>query len=70
MGKAAAKCPVCYHKLPSPEDVLDPYDTELNYFMWIPGFEWRPKKQDIVEEDVASSDDRDGLSDGGWMLRT
>lgn len=37
------KCPVCYFNLPDPESALAPYDTELNYFMWSPGFEWQPE---------------------------
>ncbi|XP_026191785.1 calmodulin [Cyclospora cayetanensis] len=43
MGRAEKGCPICYHKLPQPGEVLEPYDEELNYFMWIPGFEWKPK---------------------------
>ncbi|KYK62927.1 myosin light chain MLC1 [Toxoplasma gondii TgCatPRC2] len=43
MSKVEKKCPVCYQKLPNPADVLGPMDKELNYFMWMPGFEWRPE---------------------------
>ncbi|CBZ53155.1 putative myosin light chain TgMLC1 [Neospora caninum Liverpool] len=43
MSKLEKKCPVCYQKLPMPADVLGPMDKELNYFMWMPGFEWRPE---------------------------
>ncbi|SBT81133.1 myosin A tail domain interacting protein, putative [Plasmodium malariae] len=48
------QCPVCYFNLPDPESTIAPYDTELNYFMWGPGFEWQPEpevKQISVEEE-------------------
>ncbi|PFH33472.1 myosin light chain MLC1 [Besnoitia besnoiti] len=50
MSKLEKKCPICYDKLPSPADVLGPMDRELNYFMWMPGFEWRPERE-AEEED-------------------
>ncbi|VWU50439.1 myosin A tail domain interacting protein [Hepatocystis sp. ex Piliocolobus tephrosceles] len=37
------QCPLCYYNLPDVETTLAPYDTELNYYMWTPGFEWRPE---------------------------
>lgn len=42
MGRIERKCPVCYERLPKPVEVIGPMDKELSYFMWIPGFEWRP----------------------------
>ncbi|SBS88939.1 myosin A tail domain interacting protein, putative [Plasmodium ovale] len=48
------QCPVCYFNLPDPESTIAPYDTELNYFMWGPGFEWQPEpevKQISVDEE-------------------
>lgn len=54
MGRAEKGCPICYHKLPRPGEVLEPYDEELNYFMWIPGFEWKPKP--VPEEDAYGSE--------------
>ncbi|KAL8427667.1 hypothetical protein Efla_007086 [Eimeria flavescens] len=62
MGRAEKGCPLCYHKLPLPGDVLEPYDEELNYFMWIPGFEWKPKP---VAEEAYGSDvsDSEGEAD-------
>lgn len=45
-------CPLCYYNLPDAETALAPYDTELNYFMWTPGFEWRPEPEVIQEESV------------------
>ncbi|KAL8455199.1 hypothetical protein Emag_001036 [Eimeria magna] len=54
MGRAEKGCPLCYHKLPRPGDVLEPYDEELNYYMWIPGFEWKPKP--TVDEAQGGSD--------------
>lgn len=58
MGRAEKGCPICYHKLPQPGEFLEPYDDELNYYMWIPGFEWKPKP--VVQEDYASESDREG----------
>ncbi|CDJ41367.1 myosin light chain TgMLC1, putative [Eimeria tenella] len=54
MGRAEKGCPICYHKLPRPGEVLEPYDEELNYFMWIPGFEWKPKP--VPEDDAYGSE--------------
>lgn len=58
MGRAEKGCPICYHKLPRPGALLEPYDDELNYYMWIPGFEWKPKP--VAEDDYASESDREG----------
>ncbi|CRG97090.1 myosin A tail domain interacting protein, putative [Plasmodium gallinaceum] len=55
-------CPVCYFNLPDPESTLAPYDTELNYFMWGPGFEWQPEPQEkasSVEETYEESEESD-----------
>lgn len=60
MGRAEKGCPICYHKLPHPGEVLEPYDEELNYFMWIPGFEWKPKP--VAEEGYES--ERESESEG------
>lgn len=60
MGRAEKGCPICYHKLPRPGEVLEPYDEELNYFMWIPGFEWKPKR--VVEEDAYDTEGSEGES--------
>ncbi|KAL8435443.1 hypothetical protein ACSSS7_002514 [Eimeria intestinalis] len=58
MGRAEKGCPLCYHKLPRPGDVLEPYDEELNYYMWIPGFEWKPKPtpEDAYESEASGSE--------------
>ncbi|CDJ58297.1 myosin light chain TgMLC1, putative [Eimeria maxima] len=61
MGRAEKGCPICYHKLPRPGEVLEPYDEELNYFMWIPGFEWKPKR--VVEEDAYDTEGSEGEAD-------
>lgn len=45
------KCPGCYFSLPDPETALAPYDSELTYFMWGPGFQWQPEP---VEESMSS----------------
>ncbi|KMZ77547.1 myosin A tail domain interacting protein MTIP [Plasmodium vivax India VII] len=53
-AKMEKQCPVCYFNLPDPESAIAPYDTELNYFMWGPGFEWQPEpevKNILVEEE-------------------
>ncbi|UKK00396.2 myosin a tail domain interacting protein mtip [Theileria orientalis] len=36
----------CYEGLPQPEFVLSPEDTELNYFLWMPGFKYKPSFQE------------------------
>ncbi|CDI80991.1 myosin light chain TgMLC1, putative [Eimeria acervulina] len=61
MGRAEKGCPICYHKLPRPGEVLEPYDEELNYFMWIPGFEWKPKP--VAEEDAYETESSEGEAD-------
>lgn len=61
MGRAEKGCPICYHKLPRPTEVLEPYDDELNYFMWLPGFQWKPKP---VAEDDEVSESESGSSEG------
>ncbi|AFZ80866.1 myosin a tail domain interacting protein, putative [Theileria equi strain WA] len=35
----------CYNDLPQPEFVLSPEDSELNYFLWMPGFKYQPTLQ-------------------------
>ncbi|KAK2196958.1 EF-hand domain pair [Babesia duncani] len=35
----------CYGDLPQPEMVLSPADTELSYFLWMPGFKYQPQLQ-------------------------
>ncbi|CDJ35796.1 myosin light chain TgMLC1, putative [Eimeria mitis] len=61
MGRAEKGCPICYHKLPRPGEVLEPYDEELNYFMWIPGFEWKPKP--AAEQDAYETESSEGEAD-------
>lgn len=48
------KCPGTYFNLPDPESALAPYDNELNYFMWGPGFEWQPEP---VEDSMSSAEE-------------
>lgn len=36
----------CYNDLPQPEFVLSPEDSELNYFLWMPGFKYQPSFQE------------------------
>ncbi|CDI86395.1 myosin light chain TgMLC1, putative [Eimeria praecox] len=61
MGRAEKGCPICYHKLPRPAEVLEPYDEELNYFMWIPGFEWKPKP--VAQEEAYETESSEGEAD-------
>lgn len=35
----------CYNDLPQPEVVLSPEDSELNYFLWMPGVQYQPRLQ-------------------------
>ncbi|PHJ20824.1 myosin light chain [Cystoisospora suis] len=58
MSKLEKKCPVCYQKLPKPADVLGPMDTELSYFMWMPGFEWRPEPEPETESEYGEESSR------------
>lgn len=57
------KCPVCYFNLPDPQTVLAPYDTELDYFMWGPGFEWQPDPVEESESSVEESYEESTTSD-------
>lgn len=63
-------CPGCYFTLPEPESALGPYDNELSYFMWGPGFEWQPEPvedtsssvEDYYEESEESEDEYGSIS--------
>ncbi|XP_058515938.1 uncharacterized protein LOC131479456, partial [Ochotona princeps] len=55
MGRIERKCPMCYERLPKPVEVIGPMDKELNYFMWMPGFEWRPPPPQREQWDESSS---------------
>ncbi|GIX61856.1 myosin light chain 1 [Babesia caballi] len=52
----------CYNQLPQPEMVLSPEDSELNYYLWMPGVQYQPRIQKklsklrsiTVESDVVS----------------
>lgn len=65
------KCPGAYFDLPDPESALAPYDNELNYFMWGPGFEWQPEPvedsmssvEETYEESEQSEEEGGNLSD-------
>lgn len=54
MSKIEKMCPMCYDQLPMPAGVLGPMDQELNYFMWMPGFEWRPEPEPEPEPVAAA----------------
>lgn len=53
-------CPTCYQRLPPPKHFLQPCDNELNYFMWMPGFEWKPEEEydETSSEGSSESSDR------------
>ncbi|SPJ11650.1 myosin light chain 1 [Plasmodium sp. DRC-Itaito] len=54
------ECNVCYFNLPDPESTLGPYDNELNYFTWGPGFEYEPEPQRkplSIEESFENSEE-------------
>ncbi|CDR96526.1 hypothetical protein, conserved [Babesia bigemina] len=40
----------CYEKLPQPELVLSPEDSELNYYLWMPGVQYQPRLQKKLSE--------------------
>eukprot|EP00920_Eleutheroschizon_duboscqi_P020031 GHVT01047821.1.p1 GENE.GHVT01047821.1~~GHVT01047821.1.p1 ORF type:complete len:161 (+),score=11.45 GHVT01047821.1:678-1160(+) len=63
MGKLEGKCPACYHGLPNPLDVLGPEDKELNYYLWGPGFQWKPEP--VKPEPVAAASGGQYLGEGG-----
>nr|BAN64945.1 hypothetical protein [Babesia bovis]BAN66129.1 hypothetical protein [Babesia bovis] len=40
----------CYNQLPQPEVVLSPEDSELNYYLWMPGVQYQPRLQRKLSE--------------------
>ncbi|ORM41111.1 uncharacterized protein BXIN_0441 [Babesia sp. Xinjiang] len=40
----------CYNQLPQPEVVLSPEDSELNYYLWMPGVQYQPRLQRKLTE--------------------
>ncbi|BAM39034.1 myosin a tail domain interacting protein mtip [Theileria orientalis strain Shintoku] len=54
----------CYEGLPQPEFVLAPEDTELNYFLWMPGFKYKPSFQEKLTTLKSLSSNSDSTLDG------
>nr|AFS69161.1 myosin light chain [Babesia sp. BQ1/Lintan] len=40
----------CYEQLPQPEMVLSPEDSELSYYLWMPGVQYQPRLQRKLSE--------------------
>ncbi|CDU20964.1 hypothetical protein YYC_01765 [Plasmodium yoelii 17X] len=62
------QCHACYFELPDPKTTIGPYDSELNYFMWGPGFEWKPEPvvSQISGEDTYDETEESEESEHGF----
>ncbi|CXJ28491.1 myosin light chain 1, putative [Plasmodium berghei] len=62
------QCHMCYFELPDAKTTIGPYDNELNYFMWGPGFEWKPEPvvKQISGEDTYDETEESEESEHGF----